>query len=229
MALQALPSVTAKNPTLRTFVNHLSGSVGMLSRERMEERMLARNVREPMMHSGKIQAVAGALRKLNKELGGVARENNGLDTMESVRVKVVQHESVSGQPKLLISRVESANVRRNARSIIKNGGKVVEDVSSAPMTVSRVVTDAIKCNVAIIDLDLKDALKQVASPIETGANAANFCIHLELVCADNGLLRNVATCRAVLYNRVPEVCRTGRDMDSLVVDSASKVVVVESA
>lgn len=106
------------------------------------------------------------------------------------------------------SRAKSVNSCCDAHSVSKRASKVEDNVSSAVMAVSGEVADTIIGKVFIIGLKPKKVLKRVLTQIEAESKIAILRMRAELVRDDNETSRKVATCRAVLHNRVAEFCRS---------------------
>lgn len=75
------------------------------------------------------------------------------------------------------------------------------------MAVSKKFVGATKWKIAIIGLKWKDALKRLSTQIEIDSQAATSRTRSKLERGDSGALRNVATCRAILHNRVAKASR----------------------
>lgn len=79
-----------------------------------------------------------------------------------------------------------------------------DDVCSALKAIVGEATDQTKWKVSNIGLELKGALKQMASPIEIERHVAILRIRNKPKCNDSEALQNVLTCRAVLHNLVAD-------------------------
>lgn len=156
----------------------------------------------------KIWAVADALWKQNVELAREVQEKGELAALESERVKYFSEKLVSVKAKLAASRAKNENSRWSTQGVAENASKVEDDVRNTLMLVFREVADAIKQKVAIFGLKLKDALKRVSSHIKMELQAAISRIRTELERDDSEVLRILASCRAVLHNRVAEARRS---------------------
>lgn len=86
--------------------------------------------------------------------------------------------------------------------------KVKDDVNKVLMATPEVVTDAIKQKVSIIGLILKNVLIWVSPQIEMESQVPVLQIQAELESNSWGAFCNVATCQAVLHNRMAEVCQS---------------------
>lgn len=80
--------------------------------------------------------------------------------------------------------------------------KIDDDVTNVLMAVSGKVTNASRRKVAIIELELKDSLKQVSTHVEIESRAAISHILAKLERHNSEALRSVVTCRALLHSRV---------------------------
>lgn len=95
------------------------------------------------------------------------------------------------------------------------------------MTLSGEDSDVTKWKVVITGLELKGALKRVSTQIDIELQAAISRIRPELEHDDSEMLRNVATCRAVLHNLVAKVLRIFSDTTDSVASFDVDIAVVE--
>lgn len=181
--------------------------------------LLAQNVLDLMDVPAKVRAEADKLKKQNKDLANNVRNKGLLATRKPTRVRALSQELISVMSKPSVSRLECADLRWNARRVAKFASNVKDDEINALSEVSRDVDDATEWKVAIIGMELTDTLKQVLIQIEMESQAAISSIQGELERNESGASRNVVPCRAVLHNRVAEVCCTLLDTDSLMVDT----------
>lgn len=95
------------------------------------------------------------------------------------------------------------------------------------MAVLEEVTDVTTRKDAIIGLELRAALKRLSTQVEMESLAAMLSIRTELECENSEVLRNVASCRAVLHRRSSEIRGSLPDRTDAVVGIVEDTAVVE--
>lgn len=190
--------------------------------------MPTQDVREFVVSSRNVWTDTEALGKRNMKLASeVQKKKRALATKKPAQLKSWTEELISVSSKLVTSCVESANSRWSAHSVAKGVSKVEEDVSNALKAMSSVVTDATRWVESITGSELKNALKQVSTQIETELPAAILRIRTEHESDDRETFLNVVTCRAVLFNHLAELCRSLPDTINLVASFDAKIAVVD--
>lgn len=89
-------------------------------------------------------------------------------------------------------------------------------------------TDATKCKLSMIGMEIRDHTKWASNRIELELQAAISPIRVLLEHIVTEALQNVVVCRAALHNSIAEVCRAFPGTDTLMVDSEAGTAVVES-
>lgn len=148
-----------------------------------------------------------------------------LTTMETALVNAVTYELAGVKAKSAANCLTCANFCENVHKVVKNAKGFEGDVSDGLWTMSRKVAKALKPKVAIIDPDLKHALKRVSAQTKTKLVAAISLIRVKHERDDSEALQNVAVFLAMLHSRVDEIRRILNSGGSLVVEAEFELAV----
>lgn len=215
LELQTFLGLAAKNAKLRSETSRLRNSVKMLSRDSETVLPIREDVRDLKTVAQDVRSQAEALEKQNLEFESNIEELDARSIGDSAREQALIGINESLKSKLASTRVEFANTRWNAQTVVKDAEMAENDVSMALEVTSAKFSSAADGEVVIVEKKLVDALKRVSTNIEMKSKWAISRIRAAFERDDGIALRSVAISPSVLRSRLAEVRRglpTPRDV-----------------